>query len=70
VRRGVRLASEAGVYRHVPRGLKETVRVVTQQRARTVPEVRIPPPLAAELRSELAEDLRRLEEIAGERLFS
>jgi hypothetical protein len=70
VRRSVRLASEAGVYRHVPRRLKETVRVVTQQRARTVPEVRIPPPLAAELRSELAEDLRRLEEIAGERLFS
>jgi sulfotransferase family protein len=70
VRRGVKVASEAGVYRHVPQWAKEAVRVVTQQRSRTVPEVRIPPALAAELRAELAGDLGRLDEIAGERLFS
>jgi hypothetical protein len=70
VRRGVKLASEAGVYRHVPRGFKETVRAVTQQPSRTMPEVHIPPPLAAELRDELAGDLRRLENLTGQRLFT
>jgi Sulfotransferase domain len=69
VRHGVRVASEAGVYRHVPRWAKETVRAVTQRRSRRMPEVRIPPALAAELRAELADDLQRLGEIAGERLF-
>jgi hypothetical protein len=69
VRRGVKVASEAGVYRHVPQWAKETIRAVTQQRSRTVPEAHIPPALAAELRAELADDLRRLDMIAGERLF-
>ena len=69
VRQGVRLASQAGVYRHVPRWAKETVRVATRRRSRTMPEVRIPPALRAELRAELDGDLRRLHEIAGERLF-
>jgi sulfotransferase family protein len=68
VRRGVKIASEAGVYRHVPRWAKETIRTMTQRR-RTVPEVRIPLALAVELRAELADDLRRLDEIAGARLF-
>jgi hypothetical protein len=69
VRRGVKVANEAGVYRHVPRWAKETVRLVTQRRSRTMPEARIPPALRAELRAELADDLRRLHEITGERLF-
>jgi hypothetical protein len=69
VRRGIKLANEAGVYRHVPRGFKEAIRVVTQQRSRSVPEVRIPAALEADLRAELADDLRRLDEITGERLF-
>jgi hypothetical protein len=70
VRQGVKLASAAGVYRHVPRGLKEAIRVTTQQRSRTMPDVRIPPGLAADLRAELADDLRRLNQLAGEPLFS
>jgi sulfotransferase family protein len=69
VRRGVKVANEAGVYRHVPRWAKETVRLVTQRRSRTMPEARIPPALRAELRAELADDLRRLHEITGEWLF-
>jgi Sulfotransferase domain len=69
VRRGVKVASEAGIYRHVPRWAKEAIRLVSQRRPRTVPQVRIPPELAAELRAELAEDQRRLDQIAGQRLF-
>jgi hypothetical protein len=69
VRRGVKVAGEVGVYRHVPRWTKETIRMVTQRRSRTMPEVRIPAELATELRVELADDLRRLNEIAGEPLF-
>ena len=69
VRQGVKVASEAGIYRHVPQWAKQTVRVVTQRRSQTMPEARIPPALTAQLRAELADDLRRLHEITGERLF-
>jgi Sulfotransferase domain len=69
VRHGVRLASEAGVYRHVPRWAKESVRVVTQRRSRTMPEAHVSPALRAELRAELDEDLRRLHQLTGEPMF-
>ena len=69
VRWGAKLASQAGLHRHVPHWAKETVRVVTQRRSPAMPEVRIPPALAAELRAELADDLRRLDGIAGQPLF-
>jgi hypothetical protein len=69
VRRGVTLASEAGVYRFVPRGAKEAIRVITQRRSRVMPDIRVPPSLATDLRAELAEELRRLDDITGERLF-
>jgi hypothetical protein len=69
VRRGVKLASEVGLYRHVPPWAKAAIRAATRRRSRTIPDVRIPPDLAAELRAELADDMRRLHQIAGERLF-
>jgi len=69
VRQGIKLAIQAGVYRHVPQWAKETVRAATVWRARPVPQVRIPPVLAAELRSELAADLQMLDEIAGRPMF-
>jgi hypothetical protein len=69
VRRGIRLAVKADAYRHVPQWAKEAVRTVTQQRSRAMPDVRIPPELAAELRTALAEELRRLDAITGQRLF-
>jgi hypothetical protein len=69
VRRGIGLAVRAGVYRHVPQRAKEAVRTLTRQRSRTAPEVRVPGRLAAELRAVLADEMRRLDAIAGDRLF-
>jgi hypothetical protein len=69
VRRGIGLAVRADVYRHVPQWAKETVRTLTRQRSRTAPDVRIPEQLAAELRTALADEMRRLEAIAGARFF-
>jgi hypothetical protein len=69
VRHGVKVASEAGVYRHVPRWAKETVRVVSQRRSQTMPEARISPTLRAGLLAELDDDLQRLHQLTGERLF-
>jgi Sulfotransferase domain len=69
VRQGVKVACRAGVYRHVPRWAKESVRVVTQRRSQTMPEARISPALRAALRAELDDDLRRLHQLTGERLF-
>jgi Sulfotransferase domain len=69
VRRGIGLAVRAGVYRHVPQRAKDVVRTLTRQRSRTAPEVRVPEQLAAELRALLADELRRLDAIAGDRLF-
>lgn len=69
VRHGIGLAVRAGVYRHVPQRAKEMVRTLTRQRSRTAPEVRVPELLAAELRAVLADELRRLDAIAGVRLF-
>jgi hypothetical protein len=45
------------------------VRTVTQQRSRAMPDVRVPPQLAAELRTALADELRRLDDITGARMF-
>lgn len=70
VRQGVKLAARAGVYRHMPRWAKETVRVVTERRSRAVPEAGVPPALASELRATLADELRRLDELAGAPLFT
>jgi hypothetical protein len=69
VRRGIGLAVRADIYRHVPQWTKETVRTLTRQRSRTAPDVHIPKELAAELRAVLADELRRLDAIAGIRLF-
>jgi hypothetical protein len=69
VRRGIGLAVRADVYRHVPQWAKETVRTLTRRRSRTAPGVQIPEELAAALRAELADELRRLDAIAGVRLF-
>jgi hypothetical protein len=69
VRRGIGLAVRADVYRHVPQRAKETVRTLTRQRSRTAPDVRIPEQLADELRAALADEMRRLEAIAGARFF-
>ena len=69
VRRGIGLAVRAGVYRHVPQRAKEAVRTLTRQRSRAAPEVRVPEQLALELRAALADELRRLDAIAGHRLF-
>lgn len=70
VRRGIKVAAEAGVYRHVPQWAKETARAVTARRSRPVPEATVPPELAAELRAELAGELWRLDQLVGERLFT
>jgi hypothetical protein len=69
VRRGIGLAVRADLYRHVPQWAKEVVRTVTRQRSRTAPDVQIPEDLAAELHAVLADELRRLDAIAGVRLF-
>jgi sulfotransferase family protein len=69
VRRGIGLTVRADVYRHVPQWAKEAVRTVTRQRSRTAPDVRIPEGLVAELRAVLADEMRRLDAIAGDRLF-
>jgi hypothetical protein len=69
VRRGIGLAVKADVYRHVPQWTKKAVRTITQRRSRVAPEVQIPPDLAAELRTALADELRRLDGFTGERPF-
>jgi Sulfotransferase domain len=69
VRQGIKLAIRADVYRHVPQWAKETVRAATVWRSRPVPQVRIPPALAAELRAELNDDMQRLDQIAGRPMF-
>ena len=70
VRRGIGLAVRADVYRHVPQWAKETVRTLTRRRSRTAPDVRISEELAAALRAELADEMRRLDVIAGSQPFS
>ena len=70
VRRGIGLAVRADVYRHVPQWAKDTLRTVTRRRSRTAPDVRIPEDLAAALRAQLADEMRRLDAIAGSQLFS
>jgi hypothetical protein len=69
VRRGIGLAVRADVYRHVPQWAKEVVRTLTRQRSRTAPDVWVPKDLAAELQAVLADEMRRLDAIAGVRLF-
>jgi Sulfotransferase domain len=71
VRHGIRLAVQAGLYRHVPQWAKDSVRAVTERRRpRPVPDTRIPADLAAELRAALADDLRQLDQLAGRPLFA
>jgi hypothetical protein len=70
VRRGIKLAIQAGVYRHVPQRAKEMVWTATVWRSRPVPQVQVPPALAARIRAELGDDLRRLDAIAGRAMFS
>jgi hypothetical protein len=69
VRREIGLAVRADVYRHVPQWAKEAVRTLAQRRSRIVPDVRVPPDLAADCLTALADELPRLDAITGARMF-